>query len=73
MCLAIPGKILDVKGNKAVADFKGIEREVRLDPLDSDVNPGDYILNHAGFAIKKIPEVEAKKTLKLFDEVLEFQ
>lgn len=73
MCLAIPGKVLNVEKNKAVADFKGFKREVRLDPLDSDVNPGDYILNHAGFAIKKVSQEEAKKTLELFDEILKFQ
>ncbi len=71
MCLAIPGKILEIEENKAVADFKGLEKEVRIDPLPEDVNEGDYILSHAGFAISKITEEEAKETLETFDEILE--
>lgn len=70
MCLAIPGKIIEVEGNKAVADFKGLEKEVRTDPLGEDVEPGDYILSHAGFAIQRITEEEAQKTLEKFDEIL---
>ncbi len=70
MCLAVPGKILEVDGNKAIADFKGLRKEVRLDPLSDDVGEGDYILSHAGFAITSIPPEEAKETLEKFDEVL---
>ncbi|KXB06527.1 hypothetical protein AKJ51_03605 [candidate division MSBL1 archaeon SCGC-AAA382A20] len=70
MCLAIPGKILEVEGNKAVADFKGLEKEVRIDPLSEDVGEGDYILSHAGFAIASISPEEAKETLDKFDEIL---
>ncbi|KXA95868.1 hypothetical protein AKJ65_00300 [candidate division MSBL1 archaeon SCGC-AAA259E19] len=70
MCLAIPGKIIEVEGNKAVADFKGLEKGVRIDPLGEGVEPGDYILSHAGFAIQSIPEEEAQKTLDKFDEIL---
>lgn len=71
MCLAIPGKILKIEGNKAMADFKGLEKEVRIDPISEDVKEGDYILSHAGFAITSIPPEEAKETLKRFDEILE--
>lgn len=70
MCLAIPGKILKIDGNKAVADFKGLEKEVRIDPLSEDVSEGDYILSHAGFAIASISPEEAEKTLEKFDEIL---
>ena len=71
MCLAIPGKVLEVEENRAVADFKGVEKEVRVDPLPEDVSEGDYILSHAGFAISTITEEEAKETLDKFDEILE--
>lgn len=71
MCLAIPGKIVKIEGNKAVADFKGLEKEVRIDPLPEDVSEGDYILSHAGFAITSVTEEEAEETLEKFDEILE--
>ncbi len=71
MCLAIPGKIVKIEGNKAVADFKGLEKEVRIDPLPEDVSEGDYILSHAGFAITSVTEEEAEETLDKFDEILE--
>jgi len=71
MCLAIPGKVLEVEENRAVADFKGVEKEVRVDPLPEDVSEGDYILSHAGFAISTITEEEAEETLDKFDEILE--
>ena len=70
MCLAIPGKILEVEGNKAIADFKGLEKEIRVDPLSEEVDEGDYILSHAGFAISKVTKEEAEKTLERFDEIL---
>lgn len=70
MCLAIPGKVLKVKGDTAKASFEGVEREVRIDALGEDLEEGDYILNHAGFAIEKIPPSEAEKTLEVFDEML---
>ena len=39
-------------------DFWGVSRQVRLDAVDEPVAPGDYILNHVGFAIRRIPEEE---------------
>lgn len=71
MCLAIPGKILEIEGNKAIADFKGLEKEIRIDPLAEEVGEGDYILSHAGFAITSITQEEAEETLERFDEILE--
>lgn len=70
MCLAIPGKIVELEGKKAIADFRGLEKEVRIDPLSEEVEPGDYILSHAGFAITSIAPEEAEETLQRFDEIL---
>ena len=52
MCLAVPGKIIKLDGNKAVVDFKGVSREVVVSMID---NPevGEYVIIHAGFAIQK--------------------
>lgn len=69
MCLGVPGEVVDVNGDSALVDIKGIEKEIRVD-LIQDLKEGDWILNHAGFAIKKISEEEARKTLDTFDEFL---
>ncbi len=69
MCLAVPGKIVELKENNlAEIDLMGARREVSLDLL-SDVSTGDYVLVHAGFAISVIGEQEAQKTLSLIEEL----
>jgi hydrogenase expression/formation protein HypC len=70
MCLGVPGKVLEVKGQLALVDFWGVRREVRLDVVDEAVAPGDYILNHVGFAIRKIPAAEVEETLALYELLL---
>jgi hydrogenase expression/formation protein HypC len=70
MCLGVPGKVLSVDGMTAVVDFFGIKRELRLDIVDEPVAPGDYVLNHVGFAIRRIPDSEAQETVALFDQIL---
>ncbi|MEM7433628.1 MAG: HypC/HybG/HupF family hydrogenase formation chaperone, partial [Myxococcota bacterium] len=54
----------------AVVDFWGVQKEVRLELCDAPVVQGDYILNHVGFAIRRIPETEVAETLALYDELL---
>ena len=70
MCLGVPGRILKVDGLVATVDFWGVEREVRLDVVDEPVVPGDYVLNHVGFAIRRIPHEEIGETLALYEELL---
>ena len=71
MCLGVPGRVVEVAGMVARVDFWGVEREVRLDVVDQAVEPGDYVLNHVGFAIRRIPEEEIAETLALYDQILE--
>lgn len=52
MCLAIPGKIIELKGEKAVADFQGIRKEINISLVPAKM--GDYVMVHAGFAIEKL-------------------
>ncbi len=73
MCLGVPGKVLSVDGTVATVDFFGVKREVRLEICDAPVAVGDYILNHVGFAIHRIPEEEIGETLALFDQLLKIQ
>jgi hydrogenase expression/formation protein HypC len=70
MCLGVPGKVLSIDGLTAVVDFFGVQRELRLDVVDEPVKPGDYVLNHVGYAIRRIPESEVEETLALFDTLL---
>jgi len=70
MCLGVPGRVLAIDGLTARVEFWGVEREVRLDVVDVPVSPGDYVLNHVGFAIRRIPEEELAETLALYDQLL---
>lgn len=70
MCLGVPGKIVAIDGSVATVDFWGVRRQVRLDVVDEPVQPGDYILNHVGYAIRRIPSSEIEATLELYEELL---
>jgi hydrogenase expression/formation protein HypC len=70
MCLGVPGKVLEVDGMVAVVDFWGLRRPILLDLADEPVKPGDYILNHVGFAIRRIPPEEVAATLALYEQLL---
>lgn len=71
MCLGVPGRIVSIDGDVADVDFWGVKRQVRLELVDEPVSPGDYILNHVGFAIRRIPEEDIAGTLALYEELLE--
>lgn len=71
MCLGVPGKVVEVNGLVATVDFWGARREVRLDIVDEPVQAGDYILNHVGFAIRRIPAEEIEETLALYEQLLQ--
>jgi hydrogenase expression/formation protein HypC len=68
MCLAIPVKVVKVKGNLAEVSMSGVKRQADIRFLEN-IKPGDYILLHAGFAIEKIDEKEAQETLKLLKDI----
>ncbi len=68
MCLGIPVKVLEVDGQMAVVEIGGARRDVSLLLLE-DVRPGDWVILHAGFAIQKMNEEEAEKTLALLREL----
>jgi hydrogenase expression/formation protein HypC len=68
MCLAIPAKVIQVDGSKALVTIEDIEYTASLLLID-DVKPGDFILLHAGFAIEKIDPEEAAETMRLLIEI----
>jgi hydrogenase expression/formation protein HypC len=66
MCLGVPGKIVELRGSTAVADFSGVRREVALDIVDEEVAVGDHVLVHVGFAIRRIAPEDLAETLAFF-------
>ncbi|MCL2102414.1 MAG: HypC/HybG/HupF family hydrogenase formation chaperone [Syntrophorhabdaceae bacterium] len=69
MCLAIPARILSINDTSAVIDLAGAQRETSIMLLESAA-VGDWVLVHAGFAIEKITEEDAKHTLELLREIM---
>ena len=72
MCLAIPGRIIEVvdESNRlAKVDVAGVRRTVNIGLFDGDdaVTPGDWVLIHVGFAISKIDADEARATRELLE------
>lgn len=72
MCLGVPGRVIEITdhGDIATVDFWGVRRQVRLDIVDEPVSVGDYILNHVGFAIRRIPAESVTETLALYEVLL---
>lgn len=69
MCLAIPAKIVSLlEKSRAMIDIGGVQKEVSLELLD-DVAVGDYVVVHVGYALSRLNEEEAQKTLALFAEL----
>ncbi len=72
MCLAVPGKVLEIDtGSNPImgkVSFGGIKKEVCLD-LVPDVKIGEYVIVHVGFAINTLDEEEAQETLKLLEQM----
>lgn len=69
MCLAIPGKVveIDTVTDMATVSVGNVRKEVST-ALVEDVALGDFLLIHVGYALNKISEEEAANTLKLFEE-----
>ena len=73
MCLAVPGQIVSIAGDDPVVrfgrvSFGGVVREVSLAYVPEAV-VGDYVIVHAGFALNRIDEEEAQKTLDLLRQL----
>ncbi len=67
MCLSVPAQIIKIDGENAEVSVGGTIMQANLSMVD-DVNVGDYILLHTGFALQKIDAEEAEETLKTFRE-----
>jgi hydrogenase expression/formation protein HypC len=70
MCLAIPAKVLEIKGDVAKVDFgQGVAREVNVRLVEAQI--GEYVLVHAGYAIEKLDQKAAEESLNMWREILE--
>ena len=71
MCLGVPGQVVEIDTDGiATVDFWGVRRKVRLDIVDEPVKAGDYVLNHVGYAIRRIPDDAIQDTLALYEILL---
>ncbi len=67
MCVAAPGKVIEINGSTAVIDYNG--NKINTSKGIVDVKIGDYALVHAGLIIQVIPEDEAKNMIDIFNEL----
>ena len=73
MCIAAPAHVVEInrEENWLYADFGGARQQAKLDLLP-DVEVGDYVLIHAGYAVEKLTEEAAKESLEAWEELLDF-
>lgn len=68
MCLAVPLKIVEINGADGVGEVEGLRRKMRLDFI-KEPKLGEYVIVHAGFAIERLPEKQAKLDIAAWAEV----
>jgi len=66
VCLAYPGKIISIKGDRAAVDYGGIIKEANVSL--TKVKVGDFVIVHAGFAIQKLTDEEAWDAIKFYEQ-----
>ena len=73
MCLAVPMEITAINDKVADVEIGGVTRQVRLDLIDAAPSIGDFVIVHAGFAIRRLDREDALETIKLFQEGLNLE
>lgn len=68
MCLAVPLKLVEINGRTAIGEAMGVSREIRVDFI-RDPKPGEYVIVHAGFAIERLSQQQARLDLEAWAEV----
>ena len=69
MCVGVPMQVISIEGDQAMTEVDGVKKEASLMLLDQEVAVGDFVIVHAGFAISKLDEEDARETLALMREV----
>jgi len=68
MCLALPARLVELlPEGQGVIDVGGVRKQISLE-LVAEVEPGDYVIVHVGYALQKLDPLEAQRTLRLFAE-----
>ena len=68
MCVGLPAKVVSIKNGTAIVDASGARREVSAELLD-ELDPGDYVMVHAGIAIAKITSDDKEETISVMDQL----
>lgn len=72
MCLSVPSKVVEIHaGEMATVDTMGVRRQVSLALMPENVELGDYVLIHVGFAMNKIDEADALQSLALYQQMID--
>ncbi len=71
MCLAVPMEITGIEDSVADVEIGGVKKQVRLDIIDEQPSVGDFVIVHAGFALRRLDREDALETIKLFQEGLD--
>ena len=69
MCVGVPMQVLSIDSDTAITEIDGVKREVNLMLLVDEVQVGDFVIIHAGFAISKLNQEEARETLEMMREL----
>ncbi|WP_346898513.1 HypC/HybG/HupF family hydrogenase formation chaperone [Clostridium sp. UBA7503] len=69
MCVAIPGKVLEIYQGNSLVEFGNLRKRINTSLIENLV-VGEYVLVHVGCAIEKIEEKEAMETLNIFKELM---
>ncbi len=70
MCLGVPGQIIEVHEGVATVECWGVRKSVKLEILTEPVAAGDYIVDHAGYAIRRIAPQDVADTIMMYEAVL---
>ena len=69
MCLAIPGKVVEIKGESAIVDYDGVKKQISIQLIKPKI--GEYVLVHAGFAIEIMNKNQAEENLRIIRQIIE--
>ena len=73
MCLAVPMEVKSIEGDVAQVEIGGVSRQIRLDLIEDKPQLGEFVIVHAGFAIRRLDREDALETIKLFQEGLNLE
>lgn len=69
MCVGVPMQVVSIDNGNAITEIDGVRREASLMLLADEVKVGDFVIVHAGFAISRLDEEDARETLAMMREV----